>query len=237
MPIGGKSTLKVPFKRPAECKRGARAHGWELVSPKNHANVPVKAQAGTPDDSLDIDLTQTKLPPGEYHLAALWGWDPLQVKSDVDLRPLGSFTKVEVAQESEDHLVAGTGTVKAHLTGTDFEFVDKVAVAKAGDKKATPDEITFTLPKSVAQGDQESLEANADTSAWDAGSYRLIPTQTNGSSHEVPLVIHPPNPMLENLPLRANVGESLQTVVLRGGAIGAYHARHQFRCGVGSCPY
>jgi len=41
-------------------------------------------------------------------------------------------------------------------------------------------------------------------------------TQTNGSTHEVPLIIHPPNPTLEGLPLRANIGETQQTVVLRG---------------------
>jgi len=216
VPIGGKSTLKVPFPKPEECKLLTRAHGWELVSAKDHADVPVKVQTGTPDDSLDIDLTKTKLPPGEYHLAALWDWEPLQVKGDVDLRPLGDFSKAKVAQESADHLVEGTGTIKVQLTGTDFEFVEKVAMAKAGGKKATPKDITFDLPKGKAQGDQESMEADIDTSAWGAGSYRLILTQANGPSHDVALVIHPPNPTLGDLPLRANVGESQQTVLLRG---------------------
>jgi hypothetical protein len=216
VPIGGRSTLKVPFPRPEDCKLLTRAHGWELVSAKDHADVPLKVQAGTPDDSLDLDLTKTKLPPGEYHLAALWDWEPLQVKGDIDLRPLGDFSKAKVAQESADHLVEGTGVIKVQLTGTDFEFVEKAALAKAGDKKATPKEITFDLPKGKAQGDQESMEADIDTAAWGAGSYRLILTQTNGSSHDVALVIHPPNPTLVNLPLRANLGETQQTVVLRG---------------------
>ncbi len=214
--IGGKCTVKVPFEKPEECKLLSRAHGWQLVSTTNHADVPVKVQVGSPEDSLDLDLTQTKLPPGEYHLAALWDWAPLQVKGDVDLRPLGDFSKAKIAQESADHLVEGTGTVKVQLTGADFEFVQKVAIAKAGDKKATPREVTFNLPKGAAQGDQESMETEIDTSAWAPGSYRLILTQANGSSHDVALVIHPPNPTPENLPLRANVGESQQTVVLRG---------------------
>ncbi len=216
VPIGGKSALKVSFTKPAESKLLTRAHGWELVSAKDHADVPLKVQVGTPDDSLDLDLTKTKLPPGEYHLAALWDWEPLQVKGDIDLRPLGDFTKAKVAQESADHLVAGAGPVKVQLTGTDFEFVEKVAMAKAGDKKATPKEITFTLPKGKAQGDQESMETEVDTSAVGAGSYRLILTQADGSSHDVTLMIHPPNPTLEGLPLRANLGEPQQTVVLRG---------------------
>ena len=75
MPIGGKCIIKVPFAKQQDCKLLLRAHGWELVSAKDHADVPVKVQSGTPDDSLDLDLTQTKLPPGEYQLAALWDWD------------------------------------------------------------------------------------------------------------------------------------------------------------------
>ena len=216
LPIGGKSALKIPFTKPEEARLLARAHGWELVSAKNHADVPAKVQVGTPDDSLDLDLTQTKLPPGEYQLAALWDWQPLQVKGDVDLRPLGDFAKAKVTQESADRLVEGAGLAKAQLTGTDFEFVEKVTMVKAGDKRATPKEIVFTLPKGNAQGDQESMEIELEPSAWGAGSYRLILTQTNGSSHDVALEIHPPNPTLDGLPLRANVGDPQQTVVLRG---------------------
>jgi len=216
VPIGGKTTVKIPFAKPEEARLLLRARAWELVGAKNHADVPAKVQVGTPDDSLDLDLTQTKLPPGEYQLAALWDWDPLPVKGAVDLRPLGDVTKARVTQESADRLVAGTGTVKVQLAGTDFEFVEKVALAKAEDKKATPMEISFDLPKGKAQGDQESMETQVDTSAWGAGNYRLILTQTNGSAHDVALVIHPPNPTLDELPLRANVGEPQQTVVLRG---------------------
>ena len=159
-------------------------------------------------------------------MAALWDWAPLQVKGDVDLRPLGDFTKAKVAAESADHLVEGTGVVKAQLTGTDFEFVDKVAMAKAGDKKATPKEITFNLPKGEAKGDQESMEVDVDTSAWGAGSYRLILTQTNGSSHDVALVIHPPNPTLDDLPLRANLGETAANGDFAGDATRTDHAHH-----------
>ena len=216
VPIGGKCVLKIPFAKQEDSRLLLRAHGWELVAGKNHAEVPVKVQVGTPDDTLDLDLTQTKLPPGEYQLAALWDWDPLLVNGNVDLRPLGDFTKAKVAQESADRLVEGTGTVKAQLTGTDFEFVEKVELVKAGDKTVTPKEITFDLPKGKSKGDQESIEVQVDTSAWRAGAYRLILAQSNGSSHDVPLEIHPPNPTLDGLPLRANLGETEQSVVLRG---------------------
>jgi hypothetical protein len=216
VPIGAKCTVKVPAPDSEECRLLARAHGWELVSDKNHADVPVKVQIDSPDDLLDLDLTQTKLPPGQYHLAAMWDWAPMQVKGDVDLRPLGDFSKAKVAPQSADRLVAGAGLVKAELTGADFEFVQNVTMAKTGDRKAAPKEIAFTLPKGPSQGDQETLETEVDTSAWNPGTYRLILTQTNGSTHDVTLTIHPPNPTLDGLPLRANVGEPQQTVILRG---------------------
>jgi hypothetical protein len=216
VPIGGKSTLKVPAPKPDQGRLLARAHAWALVSDKDHAEVPVKVHSGTPDNFLDLDLTQTKLPPGQYHLAALWDWDPMQVKGDVDVRPLGDFSKAKLTPQSADRLLAGAGPVKAELTGTDFEFVAKVAMVKAGDKRATPKDLFFTLPRGPSQGEQDSLEVELDTTGLAAGNYDLILTQTNGSTHEVPLVIHPPNPTFDRLPLRANLGETQQAVVLRG---------------------
>jgi hypothetical protein len=216
VPIGGRCVLKVPFAKQQDSRLLLRAHGWELVAAKDHAEVPVKVQVGIPDDSLDLDLTQTKLPPGEYQLAALWDWDPLRVKGNVDLQQPGDFSKAKITPESADRLVEGSGIVRAQLTGTDFEFVEKVAMVKTGDKTATPKEIAFDLPKGKAQGDQESMEIEVDTTGWGAGAYHLILAQANGSSHDVALEIHPPDPTLDGLPLRANLGETQQTVILRG---------------------
>ena len=61
--------------------------------------------------------------------------------------------------------MAGSGAVRSQLTGTDFEFVDKYSMAKAGDKKRLAlKDMIFALPKGRAQGDQESLDAEVDTS-------------------------------------------------------------------------
>ncbi len=216
VPLGGKANLKIPYSKPADAKLLPRAHGWELVSASQHADVPVKVEAGAAEDSLELDLSKTKLAEGDYKLTALWDWEPFQVAEKVELRSLGDFTKAKVTQESADHLAQGSGLVKVQLSGTDFEFVNKVAIAKAGDKKA---ELTFTLPKGLAQGDQDSMEVEVDTSTWEAGSYRLELTQTSGAAHDVALVIHPPNPQLESLPLRSNLGETQQTVTLRGTSL------------------
>jgi hypothetical protein len=216
LPMGGKSTLRVSCAKPADSKLLLRAREWELVSDTHHADVPVKVEVEPSGGSLELDLTEAKLPVGEYRLAAMWDWEPFQVAGRVELRPLGDFSKVKVSQDSEDHLVQGSGPVKVQLSGADFEFVDKVAIAKAGDKKATPKELLFTLPKGKAQGEQESMEAEVDTSTWEAGSYRLVLTQINGATHDLSITIHPPNPQLEGLPLRVNLGEPQQTVTLHG---------------------
>jgi hypothetical protein len=216
VPIGGKALITVPMAKPAQSRLLLRARRWELVAAKEHAELPVSVHVVPKGNSLDLDLSQVKLPPGQYQLAAMWDWQTLEVKGDVDLRPVGDIAKAKITQESADRLVEGAGPIKAVLIGTDFEFVEKVAMAKAGDKKATPKEINFDLPKGKAEGDQETMEAEVDTSAWGAGSYRLILTQTNGSTHDLALVIHPPNPTIANFPLHANVGESQQTVVLHG---------------------
>ena len=219
VPVGSKSVLKVPFRRQDDSRLLLRAHGWELVSAKNQSEIPVKVESSSLDASLDLDLSQTKLPPGEYHLAALWDWDPLQVKGDVDLRPLGDFSKVKITPESADRLVQGAGLVKAQLTGTDFEFVEKVDMVKADDRRTPPKELAFTLPKGKAQGDQESMDVEVDASALPAGSYRLVLTQADGASHDVRVEIHPPNPTLSGLPLRANIGETQQTLELQGARL------------------
>jgi hypothetical protein len=217
MPIGGKSVIEVASARPEDGRLLLRARKWELVADKNHADLPVKVHvASTPHyDTLDVDLSKVKLPAGQYQLAAMWDWQPMEVKGDVDLRPYGDLAKAKVTQESLDHLVAGSGAVRVQLTGTDFEFVDKMTMVKAGDKKTTPAEVNFVLPKGKAQGDQESLDAEVDTSAG-AGLYHFVLTQTNGTSSDVSFAIHPPNPTLDGLPLRANLGEPQQTLELRG---------------------
>jgi hypothetical protein len=217
VPIGGKSVIEVASAKPEDCRLLLRARKWELIADKNHADLPVKVHVASAShgDSLDVDLSKVKLPPGQYRLAAMWDWQPMEVKGDVDLRPYGDLAKAKVTQESLDHLAAGSGAVRVQLTGTDFEFVDKMTMVKAGDKKTTPAEVNFVLPKGKAQGDQESLDAEVDTSAG-AGLYHLVLTQTNGTSSDISFAIHPPNPTLDGLPLRANVGEAQQTLVLRG---------------------
>ena len=230
LPLGWKSTVKVACANPNQLKILPRVRDWQLVSSAHSAEVPVTVTVGTPDDTLDLDLSHTKLPEGQYRLAAKWDWDPLEVQGAVSLRPFGDFAKAKLDADSEDRLVEGSGPVKIQLTGADFEFVNKVTILPSGDIAPAPTsrsvappetkglakELSFTLPKANDNEEQTSLEVEVDTSALRAGSYLLKLTQRNGSSHDLGIVIHPPNPTLSNLPLRANLGEPQQTVTLEG---------------------
>jgi hypothetical protein len=234
LPLGWKSTIKIACANPSQLKNLPRVRDWELVSAGHSAEVPVTVKLGEPDDSLELDLSKTKLPEGQYRLVAKWDWDPMEVQGDINLRPFADFSHASLSPDSEDRLVEGTGLVRVQLTGADFEFVNKVALVPSGraagsspasallNDEATlkaeglPKELSFTVPKGSSSGEQTTLDLDIDTAKLPAGSYCLKITQTNGSNHDLGLVIHPPNPTLSNLPLRANLGETHQTFTLEG---------------------
>ncbi len=234
LPLGWKSTIKIACANPSQLKNLPRVRDWELVSAGHSAEVPVTVKLGEPDDSMELDLSKTKLPEGQYRLVAKWDWDPMEVQGDINLRPFADFSHARLSPDSEDRLVEGTGLVSVQLTGADFEFVEKVALVPsdkaAGSSPASallkddatlkaegfPKELSFTVPKGSGAGEQTTLDLDIDTAKLPAGSYYLKLTQTNGSNHDLGLVIHPPNPTLSNLPLRANLGETHQTFTLEG---------------------
>ena len=216
LPLGWKSTIKVACANTNQLKILPRLRDWQLVSSAHSAEVPVTVTVGTSDDTLELDLSHTKLPEGLYRLAAKWDWDRVEVQGAISLRPFADFSSAKVGADSEDRLAEGTGLVRIQLTGADFEFVNKVTILPSGDSKATPRELSITLPKGNGSGEQTTMEVEIDTSGLRAGSYFLKLIQTNGSTHDLGIVIHPPNPTISNLPLRANLGEPQQAVTLEG---------------------
>jgi hypothetical protein len=234
LPLGWKSTVKIACANPSQLKSLPRVRDWELVSGGHSAEVPVTVKLGEPDDSLELDLSKSKLPEGQYRLVAKWDWDPMQVQGDINLRSFADFSHAKLSPDSEDRLVEGTGLVRVQLTGADFEFVNKVALVPS-DKAAVsspvsgalkddttlkaegfPKELSFTIPKARSGGEDATLDVDIDTAKLPAGPYCLKLTQTNGSNHDLGFVVHPPNPTLSNLPLRANLGEARQTFALEG---------------------
>ena len=236
LPLGWKSAIKVACANPNQLKILPRVRDWQLVSTAHSAEVPVTVKLGEPDDALELDLSHTKLPEGHYRLVAKWDWDPMEVQGVINLRPFADFSHAKLSPDSEDRLVEGTGLVRIQLTGADFEFVNKVTllpsdvapVPDAGPAPAPtsrgastkteglPKELSIILPKANGAGEQTTLETEIDTAGLRAGSYILKLAQTNGSTHDLGIVVHPPNPTLSNLPLRANLGEPQQTFALEG---------------------
>jgi len=232
LPLGWKSTVKIACANPSQLKNLPRVREWELVSGGHSAEVPVTVKLGEPDDSLEVDLSKTKLPEGQYRLVAKWDWDPMQVQGDINLRSFADFSHAKLSPNSEDRLVEGTGLVRVQLTGADFEFVNKVALVPSNKAAGSnPDsgplkdvatlkalglELPFTVPKASSGGEDTTLDVDIDTAKLPAGSYFLKLTQINGSNHDLEFMVHPPNPTLSNLPLRANLGEARQTFALEG---------------------
>ena len=219
LPIGGKVSIQVTSPRPTQLRTLPRAHNWRLVSATQHASVPTKVTVGPSDATLKLDLTQLKLPPGEYRLAGDWDWTPFEAQGTLALRPYATFEAVKLAPGKGDQLIAGNGPREVKLTGSDFEFVQKVALSRMGSSARPPQELAFSLGKEKAGVGDSSLTTTIDTSSLVPGGYWLALTQSNGQAQNVPVTVHPPNPKIDNLPVRVNLGEASQTVELRGSGL------------------
>jgi hypothetical protein len=219
IPLDWKSEVKVTCATRVQLRDLPRAREWQLVSDDHQTSVPVQVTVGSSADTLALDLRKEKLSPGKYKLAALWDWTPFNLAGTVEVHTFADLSTAKVAPESEDNLVQGSGTVAVKLTGPDFEFVDKLALVRATNQNTTAIDLAFTLEKGKQGGEQNSLQTEVDTTTLEPGRYLLMLTQLNGAIQDVPLTIHPPNPNLLDLPLRANLGEKEQTLTLQGSGL------------------
>jgi hypothetical protein len=176
----------------------------------------VKVSANPAQASLQLDLAHAKIPPGKYQLAANWDWTPLPIAGAVEVRPFADFNAVQLTPRSQDRLVTGAGVVPVQLTGADFEFIMGVTLRNANRGKDSASPVHFSLPPADESGQKRVLDLDVNTASLQPGPYLLALTQLNGSSHQVQVTVHPPTPKLSNAPLRVNVGEAQQTVVLEG---------------------
>jgi hypothetical protein len=239
IPLGWNSNLKVTCATVSQLKLVPRVREWHLVAGATDVAVPVKVTLGAQDDSLALDLSHMKLAPGDYHLVAEWDWTPVTVAGDlvaewdwtpvtvagdIDLMNFGDYSTAALSTTSRDQLVAGAGPVTLQLNGPDFEFVNAVTLVRAAKAKTAADpfatKLPFSLPEGEAGGLQKTMLADVNTSHLEAGSYLLRLSQMNGKTKDIPVTVHPANPVLEGLPLRVNLGQTEQTVDLRGTALG-----------------
>ncbi|HSB75957.1 MAG TPA: hypothetical protein VLC12_09925, partial [Terriglobales bacterium] len=146
VPLGWTPTLKASTPSVSQLRLVARARDWRLIGSGAPVPVSVKVTANPADDSLQLDLAHVKLSPGKYRLAATWDWTPLPVAGTVEVRPFADFYSVKLTPQSEDRLVAGSGTVPLQLTGADFEFLRGVTLRNANLGKDSARPVHFSLP-------------------------------------------------------------------------------------------
>jgi hypothetical protein len=213
--LGVKSTVELKLGKETTAKDLALARDWQLVSTAGPGAFPV-AVTPTPAGALEIDLSKTKVPPGDYQLAATWDWAPLQVAGAVHVHALGDLSHVALAAGAHDKLIEGRGPVTVEITGPDFEFLKSVTLESAA-RDAKPVEAPFALPLGQGAGSQNLVAVTIDTAK--PGSYRLALTQDDGVVHKVPIAILPPNPKISNLPVRLNAGETKEAIRLEGSGV------------------
>jgi hypothetical protein len=55
------------------------------------AAVPIAVDEPSSPDTLELDLSKAKIPPGDYHLQATWDWSPLDIGGVPHVHPYGDF--------------------------------------------------------------------------------------------------------------------------------------------------
>jgi hypothetical protein len=216
IPAGWHSTITVKCATVAQLKLLPRAREWRLTSGDTTIPVPVKIESSNTADTLTLDLTQATIPLGRYGLEATWDWARMKVAGDLVVGEFADLSSTIIPPPSQDRLIAGDGPSKIDLAGVDFEFVDHVSLAPADE--STP-AIDLTLRKPAVPDPDSTAQVTIDTRTLRPGPYFLTLTQLNGVSQAVPVAVHPAVPTLAGLPLRMNLGQTRQTIHLRGTAL------------------
>jgi hypothetical protein len=217
LPLGGKPALKYSAKAPAQARQIARVQAWQMVSLDGREVWPVTAGlGGAAADTIQLDLSDPHLPPGDYRLAGRWDWNFFLAEGTIRLRNYGNMETARILPASADTLLEDAGPIQLELAGSDFQFVEKIQLtaAEKPDEAVVP--VAFDLPRVKAAEAMQSIRVRFSTKGLSRGAYVLQIAQGEGKTYPLPIDIHPPNPVLRNLPLHANLGESRQTFHLRG---------------------
>jgi hypothetical protein len=170
-----------------------------------------------------IDLRQAQhVGPGNYRLVGHWDWDTVNIGGTWRVAAPGDLRSAHPTPESLQRLTENSGMAPIELAGTDFEFVEKVTLKRAGRLGAMHNELEFRLPQGFRGGPQNRLELEINTSAFRAGDYLLALEQINGKVTEVPLRIAPEPPRFDSAsaPIRLHEGDAKpQRVTLRGSGL------------------
>lgn len=206
----------VPVEVPdRDWKYLQRVRNWKLENASGKKLQVSVLKLGN-QKSLELDLTKTSVPPGDYHLSAYWDWTRFQASGEIHVEPLSDFSSAKLEPVSQDRLLAKAGKIPVTLMGSDFEFLYKVEIKKLNDEFAVPTPARFILPKGLRMGPQMHTDVQIDTAELEPGKYELLLSQQDGKSHSVEINVLPNLPKVENLPILANQGEATQHYVLKG---------------------
>ena len=212
----------VPVKLPANAvwPSVSRVRDWRLVPAGGGDAVPVSV---VPDPTKPVLRLTPKAPaavPGLYRLAGTWDWESFEADGEIHVRAIDPAAKPRITADSQDALVTGAGPVKVVVQGGDFEFVERVELRRNDGAETPAAELSFKLPKGRNAGPQEEIEVTVDAGKLAAGAYTMAFLLAGGAEWEAPVNILPPNPSLEGLPVRVNLGETRQEIQLAGSGIG-----------------
>lgn len=206
LPADEKSRLLVTCDSVAQLRDLSRARQWELQPAAGAAvPVPVEVATGATTDTLTLDLTHSKLPPGRYQLQAQWDWTPVRVAGAITLQAPSGLAGARLSSADAARLVADSGTVAVTLTGANFSLVNQVELVGSASVPA---------PAYTLAGDGQSLTLQLDTGKLEPGSYQLRLLQSAGPARDLRLTILPPDPSLRSF--SANLEGGRQRVRLRG---------------------
>jgi len=217
IPAGARSTISVKTASRQDWGLLNRVREWSLVNTATNKETLVKLRTASTRGWAEMDLRRVALVPGTYKLKGRWDWETVNVDGSWRVAAPGDLSKARLTADSAVRLVENSGTVPVELDGTDFQFVQRVSLKRAGKLGAIHTPLEFRLPEGFRAGPQNKLELEINTESFHAGSYLLAVQQVNGRPQDIPLQISPVPPRVSNLPIRVNLGESQpQRVTLRG---------------------
>ncbi len=217
IPTGLKSSVSMSAPG-GQWKLAGRIRNWSLVNEAGSA-TPVQVAPATEQPRLEINLSGNSIAPGKYTLSGSWDWDSFFTAGEIHVDELGKFESARLTPESQNRLQQQSGKQLVHLTGADFQFVEKAAIVRKDDKYAQPTSVPFSLPYGRRNGSQNTLEMQIDATQLVAGDYSLLLSQADGKPHRVDVQVLPEPPKIEHLPFILNEGERDQKITLRGNEL------------------
>ncbi len=216
LPIGREALVPISTEDASHWRQLPRAHDWKLVRAGGDRHFAVGVSLQPSLRALKLDTRKEALPPGEYTLAASWDWEPFELAGRLHFHQLGDLSMARLTPQSQDRLVTKNGRIRVELMGADFQFVKKLEVVNPNDTDRAATPLAFLLSPRTPDGRQGQLGFALDTNGLAPGLYELKISQADAEPQVLPLRVHPPIPQLSNLPLRVNLGEENQGLLLKG---------------------